>query len=150
MEVILLDKIGRLGGLGDKVKVRNGYARNYLLPLKKAVLATKENLAKFEAERAQFEAKIAAELKAAQDRAAKLAEIGTFEIAAQAGDEGKLFGSVGTRDIADAATTAGVEVHKSEVRLPDGVLRSVGQYDIEIQVHPDVKVKVVVSIVPEK
>ena len=150
MEVILLDKIGRLGGLGDKVKVRNGYARNYLLPLKKAVLATKENLAKFEAERAQFEAKIAAELKAAQDRAAKLAEIGPFEIAAQAGDEGKLFGSVGTRDIADAATAAGVEVHKSEVRLPDGVLRSVGQYDIEIQVHPDVKVKVVVSIVPEK
>ena len=150
MEVILLDKIGRLGGLGDKVKVRNGYARNYLLPLNKAVLATKENLAKFEAERAQFEAKIAAELKAAQDRAAKLAEIGTFEIAAQAGDEGKLFGSVGTRDIADAATAAGVEVHKSEVRLPDGVLRSVGQYDIEIQVHPDVKVKVVVSIVPEK
>ena len=150
MEVILLDKIGRLGGLGDKVKVRNGYARNYLLPLKKAVLATKENLAKFEAERAQFEAKIAAELKAAQDRAAKLAEIGTLEIAAQAGDEGKLFGSVGTRDIADAATAAGVEVHKSEVRLPDGVLRSVGQYDIEIQVHPDVKVKVVVSIVPEK
>ena len=150
MEVILLDKIGRLGGLGDKVKVRNGYARNYLLPLKKAVLATKENLAKFEAERAQYEAKIAAQLKAAQDRAAKLAEIATLEIAAQAGDEGKLFGSVGTRDIADAATTAGVEVHKSEVRLPDGVLRSVGQYDIEIQVHPDVKVKVVVSIVPEK
>ncbi|MBQ2381513.1 MAG: 50S ribosomal protein L9 [Succinivibrio sp.] len=150
MEVILLDKIGRLGGLGDKVKVRNGYARNYLLPLKKAVLATKENLAKFEAERAQYEAKIAAQLKAAQDRAAKLAEIATLEIAAQAGDEGKLFGSVGTRDIADAATTAGVEVHKSEVRLPDGVLRSVGQYDIEIQLHPDVKVKVVVSIVPEK
>ena len=150
MEVILLDKIGRLGGLGDKVKVRNGYARNYLLPLKKAVLATKENLAKFEAERAQYEAKIAAQLKAAQDRAAKLAEIATLEIAAQAGDEGKLFGSVGTRDIAEAATEAGVEVHKSEVRLPDGVLRSVGQYDIEIQLHPDVKVKVVVSIVPEK
>ena len=150
MEVILLDKIGRLGGLGDKVKVRNGYARNYLLPLKKAVLATKENLAKFEAERAQYEAKIAAELKAAQDRAAKLAEVATLEIAAQAGDEGKLFGSVGTRDIAEAATEAGVEVHKSEVRLPDGVLRSVGQYDIEIQLHPDVKVKVVVSILPEK
>ena|SRR5574344_1051336 len=100
MEVILLDKIGRLGGLGDKVKVRNGYARNYLLPLKKAVLATKENLAKFEAERAQLEAKIAAELKAAQDRAEKLAAIGKFVITAQAGDEGKLFGSVGTRDIA--------------------------------------------------
>ena len=128
MEVILLDKIGRLGGLGDKVKVRNGYARNYLLPLKKAVLATKENLAKFEAERAQFEAKIAA----------------------QAGDEGKLFGSVGTRDIAEAAIKAGVDLHKSEVRLPDGVLRSVGDFDIEVQLHPDVKTTIVVSIVPEK
>ena len=146
MEVILLDKIGRLGGLGDKVKVRNGYARNYLLPLKKAVLATKENLAKFEAERAQLEAKIAAELKAAQDRAEKLAAIGKFVITAQAGDEGKLFGSVGTRDIAEA----GVDLHKSEVRLPDGVLRSVGDFDIELQLHPDVKTTVVVSIVPEK
>ena len=143
MEVILLDKIGRLGGLGDKVKVRNGYARNYLLPLKKAVLATKENLAKFEAE-------IAAELKAAQDRAEKLAAIGKFVITAQAGDEGKLFGSVGTRDIAEAAIKAGVDLHKSEVRLPDGVLRSVGDFDIELQLHPDVKTTVVVSIVPEK
>ena len=142
--------IGRLGGLGDKVKVRNGYARNYLLPLKKAVLATKENLAKFEAERAQFEAKIAAELKAAQDRADKLNAIGKFEIAAQAGDEGKLFGSVGTRDIAEAAIKAGVDLHKSEVRLPDGVLRSVGDFDIEVQLHPDVKTTIVVSIVPEK
>ena len=150
MEVILLDKIGRLGGLGDKVKVRNGYARNYLLPLKKAVLATKENLAKFEAERAQLEAKIAAELKAAQDRAEKLAAIGKFVITAQAGDEGKLFGSVGTRDIAEAAIEAGVDLHKSEVRLPDGVLRSVGDFDIELQLHPDVKTTVVVSIVPEK
>lgn len=150
MEVILLDKIGRLGGLGDKVKVRNGYARNYLLPLKKAVLATKENLAKFEAERAQLEAKIAAELKAAQDRAEKLAAIGKFVITAQAGDEGKLFGSVGTRDIAEAAIKAGVALHKSEVRLPDGVLRSVGDFDIELQLHPDVKTTVVVSIVPEK
>ena len=92
MEVILLDKIGRLGGLGDKVKVRNGFARNYLLPLKKAVMATKENLAKFEAERAQYEAKIAAELKAAQDRADKLAQVAKLEIPAMAGDEGKLFG----------------------------------------------------------
>ncbi|MGN0893440.1 MAG: 50S ribosomal protein L9, partial [Succinivibrio sp.] len=144
------DKIGRLGGLGDKVKVRNGYARNYLLPLKKAVLATKENLAKFEAERAQYEAKIAAELKAAQDRADKLTAVGKLVIAAQAGDEGKLFGSVGTRDIAEAAEKAGIEVHKSEVRLPEGVLRSIGDYDIEIQLHADVKTTIVVSIVPEK
>ena len=150
MEVILLDKIGRLGGLGDKVKVRNGYARNYLLPLKKAVLATKENLAKFEAERAQLEAKIAAELKAAQDRAEKLAAIGKFVITAQAGDEGKLFGSVGTRDIAEAVIAAGCDLHKSEVRLPDGVLRTIGDFDIEVQLHPDVKTSIVVSIVPEK
>ena len=150
MEVILLDKIGRLGGLGDKVKVRNGYARNYLLPLKKAVLATKENLAKFEAERAQFEAKIAAELKAAQDRAEKLNAIAKVEIKAQAGDEGKLFGSVGTRYIAEAVIAAGCDLHKSEVRLPDGVLRTIGDFDIEVQLHPDVKTSIVVSIVPEK
>ena len=150
MEVILLDKIGRLGGLGDKVKVKNGYARNYLLPLKKAVLATKENLAKFEAERAQYEAKIAAELKAAQDRADKLAQVAKLEIPAMAGDEGKLFGSVGTRDIAEAASKAGVEISKSEVRLPAGVLRTVGDFEIEIQLHADVKATVIVSIVPEK
>lgn len=149
MEVILLDKIGRLGGLGDKVKVRNGYARNYLLPNKKAVLATKENLAKFEAERAELEAKIAAELKAAQDRADKLAEIGTFTITALAGDEGKLFGSVGTRDIAECVTNAGVEIHKSEVRLPEGVIRSVGEYSIAVQLHADVKTEIKLAVVAQ-
>ena len=147
MEVILLDKIGRLGGLGDKVKVKNGFARNFLLPNKKAVLATPANLEKFEAERAELEAKIAAELKAAEDRAAKIAEIGTVTIAAQAGDEGKLFGSVGTRDIAEAVTAAGVELHKSEVRLPDGVIRSVGEFDIAIQLHADVKADIKVAVV---
>lgn len=150
MEVILLDKIGRLGGLGDKVKVRNGFARNYLLPNNKAVLATKENLEKFEAERAQLEAKIAAELKAAQDRADALNKIGTFTIAALAGDEGKLFGSVCTRDIAECFTKAGVEVHKSEIRLSEGVLRSVGNYEITVQLHPDVKTVINLEIVPEK
>ena len=148
MEVILLDKIGRLGGLGDKVKVKNGFARNFLLPNKKAVLATPANLQKFEAERAQFEAKIAAELKEAQERAAKLSEIGTFTIAAMAGDEGKLFGSVGTRDIAEAVCAAGVEIHKSEVRLPDGVIRAIGDYTITVQVHADVKAEITVSVVP--
>lgn len=148
MEVILLDKIGRLGGLGDKVKVKNGFARNFLLPNKKAVLATPANLQKFEAERAQFEAKIAAELKAAQERADKLSEIGTFTIAAMAGDEGKLFGSVGTRDIAEAVCAAGVEIHKSEVRLPEGVIRAVGDYTITVQLHADVKADITVSVVP--
>lgn len=147
MEVILLDKIGRLGGLGDKVKVRNGFARNYLLPNKKAVLATPANLEKFEAERAELEAKIAAELKAAQDRATKLEEIGSFTISALAGDEGKLFGSVGTRDIAEAVCAAGVEIHKSEVRLPEGVIRSLGEYTIAIQLHADVKTEIKLNVI---
>lgn len=150
MEVILLDKIAHLGGLGDKVKVRNGYGRNYLLPQKKAVMATKENVAKFEAQRAEYEAKIAAELKAAQDRAAKIAEIATVSILAKAGDEGKLFGSIGTRDIADAVTAAGCEIHKSEVRLPEGVLRNVGEYDIMLQLHADVKADIRVVIAADK
>ena len=147
MEVILLDKIGRLGGLGDKVKVRNGFARNYLLPNKKAVLATPANLEKFEAERAELEAKIAAELKEAQDRAAKLEEIGSFTISALAGDEGKLFSSVGTRDIAEAVCAAGVEIHKSEVRLPEGVIRSLGEYTIAIQLHADVKTEIKLNVI---
>lgn len=150
MEVILLDKIGRLGGLGDKVKVKNGFARNYLLPNKKAVMATKENLEKFEAQRAELEAKIAATLKAAQDRADKISKIGKFSVAAMAGDEGKLFGSVGTRDIAEAITNAGVEVHKSEVKMPSGVLRSVGEYQIQVQLHPDVTTEIVLEVVPQK
>ena len=150
MEVILLDKLAHLGGLGDKVKVRNGYARNYLLPQKKAVMATKENLAKFEAQRAELEAKIAAELKAAEDRAAKLAEIGTVTILAKAGDEGKLFGSIGTRDIADALTAAGCEIHKSEVRLPEGVLRSVGEDAIALQLHAAVKSVIKLVIASDK
>lgn len=150
MEVILLDKIAHLGGLGDKVKVRNGFARNFLLPQKKAVLANKENLAKFEAQRAELEARIAAELSAATERANAIAAIGKFTIAALAGDEGKLFGSIGTHDIADAVTAAGVEIHKSEVRLPEGVLRSVGEYAIALQLHPDVKIDITLEIVPSK
>lgn len=149
MEVILLDKIAHLGGLGDKVKVRSGYARNFLLPQKKAVMATKENIAKFEAQRAEYEAKIAAQLAEAQARAAQIEEIATVTIAANAGDEGKLFGSIGTRDIAEALTVCGCEVHKSEVRLPDGVLRSTGDYDITIQLHPDVKAVINLTIIPE-
>lgn len=147
MEIILLDKIAHLGGLGDKVKVRNGYARNYLLPQKKAVLATEENLKKFEAERLMYAAKIAAELEAAQARAAKIEELATITIASNAGDEGKLFGSIGTRDISDALTAQGIEVHKSEVRMPDGVIRSIGEYEITLQLHADVKtaIKVIVE-----
>ena len=149
MEVILLDKIAHLGGLGDKVSVKSGFARNYLFPQGKAVMATKDNLAAFEARRAELEAKLADVLVAAQARAAQLSALTNVTIATKAGDEGKLFGSVGTRDIADAITAAGVPVAKSEVRMPNGVLRSVGEYDIVVHLHTDVNTTVKVAVVAE-
>lgn len=147
MEVILLDKIARLGGLGDKVNVKSGFARNYLIPQGKAVMATKDNLAAFEARRAELEAKLADVQAAAEARAAQVAGLEKVVIAAKSGDEGKLFGSIGTRDIADAITAAGVAVAKGEVRLPTGVLRTTGEYDIALQLHSDVKTSVKVEIV---
>lgn len=149
MDIILLDKIANLGGLGDQVSVKAGYARNFLFPQGKAVPATKSNIEKFEARRADLEAKIAEELNAAQARADKIAELGEVTIAAPAGDEGKLFGSVGTRDIADAVTAAGVEVAKAEVKLPTGTLREIGEYDIDLQLHSDVMTSVKLVIVAE-
>jgi len=149
MQVILLEKIRNLGELGDCVDVANGYGRNYLLPQGKAVPATKENLEKFEARRAELEAKAAEVLAAAQARAEKINEL-TVTIEAYAGDEGKLFGSVGTRDIAEAATKAGVELNKSEVRLPHGALRQTGEYEIECHLHSDVTATLKLNIVAEE
>jgi len=149
MEIILLDKIANLGGLGDKVTVKSGFARNFLFPQGKAVPATKDNVEKFEARRAELEAKIADQLAQAQARAEKLDALEEVTIAAPAGDEGKLFGSVGTRDIADAITAAGVEVSKAEVRLPVGTLRETGEYDIDVQLHSDVATSVKVVIIAE-
>ncbi|ARU27741.1 50S ribosomal protein L9 [Cellvibrio sp. ARAG 10.3] len=148
MEVILLDKVGKLGKIGDKVSVKAGFGRNYLLPQGKAVAATAKNVAEFEERRAGLEAAAAAKKAEAEARAAKLAEL-SVTIAANAGDEGKLFGSIGTRDIADAITAAGVEVTKSEVRLPEGVLREVGQFDIDVQLHPEVIQTVKLAVVAE-
>ncbi|MBY5992310.1 50S ribosomal protein L9 [Ferrimonas balearica] len=147
MDVILLDKVAKLGGLGDKVTVKAGYARNFLLPQGKAVVANAANLEVFEARRAELEAKMAADLSAAEARAEKLAALEAVEIASKAGDEGKLFGSIGTRDIADALTAAGVEVAKAEVRLPEGALRQTGEYDIVIALHSDVTATVQIAIV---
>lgn len=138
MQVILLDKIGNLGSLGDQVNVKSGFARNFLIPQGKAVMATKANVEMFEARRAELEAKVAEQLSAAQARADKLSALEAVVIASKAGDEGKLFGSIGTRDIADAVTAAGVEVVKSEVRLPEGALRTTGEFEISIQLHSDV------------
>ncbi|GGD00328.1 50S ribosomal protein L9 [Halopseudomonas salina] len=146
MEVILLEKIANLGGLGDKVAVSAGYARNFLLPFGKATPATASNLEAFEARRAELE-RIADEKKGeAEARAAKLVDL-TVTIAANAGEEGKLFGSIGTRDIADAVTAVGVEIEKSEVRLPEGPLRNVGEYDIALHLHTDVEASVKLVVV---
>ncbi|ODP98944.1 MULTISPECIES: 50S ribosomal protein L9 [Salinivibrio] len=147
MQVILLDKIGNLGGLGDQVTVKSGYARNFLIPQGKAVMATKSNIEHFEARRAELEAKVAEQLAAAQARAEKVEALEAVEIASKAGDEGKLFGSIGTRDIADAVTAAGVEIAKSEVRLPEGALRNTGEYEISVQLHSDVFATVKVNVV---
>ena len=149
MEVILLENIGNLGGLGDKVNVKSGYGRNFLIPQGKAVAATADNLVEFEARRAELEATAAAVLAAAETRAEAINGFGLLTIEANAGEEGKLFGSIGTRDIADALTAAGTEVDKSEVRLPDGALRELGEFEVAIAVHHDVSAMVVVAVVPE-
>ena len=146
MQVILLDKIAKLGGLGDQVAVKAGYARNFLIPQGKAVMATKANIETFDARRAELEAKLAAGKAAAEERAAKLGELAAVVIASKAGDEGKLFGSIGTRDVADAITAAGVAVAKSEVRMGN-VLRNTGEYEVVVQLHADVKATVQIQVV---
>ena len=147
MEVILLEKMRNLGELGDKVNVKPGYGRNFLIPQNKAVMATKENIEKFEARRAELEKEAAVVLAAAEARAAKLAEIATVTIAANAGEEGKLFGSIGATDIAESVNAAGGEIEKREVMLPEGPLRMVGEFDIELNLHSDVNqtIKVIVE-----
>ncbi len=148
MEVILLSKVENLGNLGDVVKVRNGYARNFLIPYGKAKAATKANVAEFEARRAELEKAAAEALAAAQARAAQLEGM-AVTIAGKAGTEGKLFGSIGTAEIADALTAAGHAVEKREVRLPTGPLRAVGEYDIELHLHTDVNTTVKVNVIAE-
>jgi len=148
MEVILLEKVVNLGDLGDKVNVKSGYARNFLVPHQKAVMATKEKIAEFEQRRAGLEKAAAEKLAAAQVRADALGKIEVV-ITHKAGEEGKLFGSVGTQDIADAMTAAGAAVSKHEVRLPDGIIRHVGEYAIDVSLHTDVTVTVAVQVAAE-
>lgn len=148
MQVILLEKVGKLGSIGDQVSVKSGFARNFLFPYGKAVPATSANVAEFEARRAELEAAAAEKLAEAQARAEKLNEL-TVTIEANAGDEGRLFGSIGTRDIADAVTAAGVEVNKSEVRLPEGAIRELGSFEVAVQVHTDVTATITLEIVAE-
>ena len=148
MEVILLEKIENLGAMGDKVTVRPGYGRNYLVPKGKAKPATAENIAEFEARRAELE-KLAAETLAAAEARRDQLDGKTIEISAKAGDEGKLFGSIGTADITDAVKTAGVEIERHEVRLPEGAFRQIGEYEVQLHLHSDVNATITLVITAE-
>jgi large subunit ribosomal protein L9 len=139
MDVILLEKVANLGNLGDRVSVRSGYARNFLLPKGKATLATASNIERFEARRAELEKHAREQLSGAEGRKAKLE-----------GSEGKLFGSIGTADIAEAATAAGQPLARSEVRLPNGPLRSVGEHVVVVHLHTDVNVELPITIAAEE
>ena len=147
MEVILLKKVGGLGELGDKVAVRPGYGRNYLIPQGAAVPATEANLKTFEERRAELETQAAEALAHAEARREQFEGL-TVTIPRKAGDEGRLFGSVGTADIASAVTEAGIELAKSEVRLSQGAFRNIGEYEVELHLHSDVDVVILVEIVP--
>ena len=147
MHVILLEKIGRLGNIGDQVNVKAGYGRNFLIPQGKAVPATGDNLAAFEERRAELEKASADKLSAAKGRARAIEALDVLTIVANASDEGKLFGSIGTREIADTVTATGEEINKSEVLMPDGAIREVGEFDVTLQLHSDVSatIKLVVE-----
>lgn len=149
MQVILLEKVQRLGNLGDEVSVKAGFGRNFLVPTGKALPATKNNREKFEARREELEAAAAKLLNAAEARKAKLVAAGDVNIMANAGVEGKLFGSVTASDIADAVNAKGADVDRNEVRLPTGPLRHTGEYQIDVQLHADVLVSVAVNITSE-
>ena len=148
MQVILLEKINKLGKLGDTVEVKSGYARNYLLPLGKAAGATPANLAKLEAQRAELEAKQAAILADATERGEKLNGI-VITMSVKAGSEGRLFGAVTSQDIAEAVTNAGVKLDKHEIRIADGSIRSIGDHAVVLTLHPDVIVNIQVNVVAE-
>jgi len=149
MDVILLEKVDRLGGLGDVVSVKPGFARNFLLPHGKAKVASEENIKSLEAQRAELEAKAAEALAEAEARKAKLDGL-AISITAKSGTEGKLFGSVGTADISDAIIAAGIEVAKKEVRLPTGAIRQAGEYDIDLHLHSDVDVSIKLTVIGEE
>ncbi len=149
MEVILLEKVYKLGELGEQVKVKPGFGRNYLIPSGKAVSATTENIAKFDARRAELEKRQQEASTIAIARAEKLNAV-SISIARKAGAEGKLFGSVGTIDIAETVTGTGVELAKHEIRLPQGPIRSIGEYELTVQLHADVSATIMVSVVPDE
>jgi len=149
MEVILLQKVANLGNIGDRVKVKPGFGRNFLLPQGKAALATAANIAKFEERRVELEKRAADDLGTARTRAAKL-EGRALTLTAKAGGEGKLFGSIGTTDIAEALSADGIEVERSEVRLPGGPIRLIGEHHVKLHLHSDVEIDLTVTVVAEE
>ena len=149
MEVILLEKINKLGDLGDQVRVKAGYGRNYLIPIGKAVSVTPENVEKFESRRAELEKAQADALGTATARAEKM-NVVEVTLARKAGEEGKLFGSVSAADIAEAVVAAGVELAKNEVRLPEGPLRALGEFEVVAHLHADVDARIKVTVVAEE
>jgi large subunit ribosomal protein L9 len=148
MQIILLENVANLGKLGDLVNVKSGFARNFLVPQGKATIATEDNIAKFESRRVELEKASDDKLQAAQARAKEL-EGQSIEIASLASEEGKLFGSISVFDIADAFTSKGLEMNKSEVRLPEGPLKDLGEHQVEVSVHTEVVFNVTVNIIPE-
>jgi large subunit ribosomal protein L9 len=149
MDVILLQKVANLGNIGDRVKVKSGFGRNFLLPQGKATLATPDNVKRFEARRAELEKTAHEHLSSAEERAGALKEF-KLVISSKAGTEGKLFGSIGTADIAEAATKAGIKIERSEVRLPNGALRTIGDHSVVLHLHADIDVPLAVTIVAEE
>ena len=149
MEVILLQKVANLGNIGDRVKVKPGFGRNFLLPQGKAALATAANIAKFDERRVELEKRAADDLATARTRAAQL-EGRALTLTAKAGGEGKLFGSIGTTDIAEALSAEGIEVERSEVRLPGGPIRLIGEHHVKLHLHSDVEIDLTVTVVAEE
>ncbi len=150
MDVILLEKVDNLGNLGEKVAVKPGYARNFLIPTGKAKFATEANIAEFEAKRADLEKQAAEATASAEARKAKIEGLGTVKMIAKAGTEGKLFGSIGPREVAEAITAAGADVEKKEVRMPEGPVRTVGEFPIGLHLHSDVDLEITLAVEAEE
>jgi len=150
MDVILMENVENLGSVGDKVSVKSGFARNYLVPQGKAKMATAANMAEFEAIRAELEKAAAQALQEAQTRKQEIEALGVIEVTARVGSEGKLFGSIGVADVSDAIASLGGSVEKSEIRMPEGALRVVGEHVVDIHLYTDIDTQVTVNIIGEE
>ena len=150
MEVILMENVENLGSVGDKVNVKSGFARNYLVPHGKAKMATAANLAEFEAIRAELEKAAVEARQAAEARKLQIEALGAIEITARVGSEGKLFGSIGVADVSDSIASLGANVEKSEIRMPEGALRTVGEHIVDIHLYTDIDTQVTINIIGEE